>query len=112
MTARYSLALVGQPFGPGTRQFGIAGWPTVAIQVVGSVTGTYTPQATLDGITWVNVPVITTAYTRAATITAAGLYRADVNGYQVFRLSTSDASGAHQVYMFAAMEPVGSGDAA
>ena len=60
----------------------------ITIQVVGSITATFTVQGTVDGVTWVSIlarPIGST--TAATTITAAGIYQIETSGLSDVRLS-------------------------
>lgn len=70
--------------------FGVSSYPMVSFQVVGTITsGNYTPQVSDDGDAWFPITATAADGTVLSTINAAGLYRCDVNGYQVWRLSPS-----------------------
>lgn len=90
-------------------QWGQPGFPTVGFQVVGTISaGHYTPQATIDGQNWVDIPAISIDGTSLTEITVAGIYRCDVNGMQGWKLTASgDFSGAAvQVTSTASEEPL------
>ena len=71
-----------------TGDMGLNGQPTVGVNIQGVIVSGYlTPQISQDGDNWTNIPVLDVAGVAHATITAAGSYRADVNGYVTFRLN-------------------------
>jgi hypothetical protein len=88
--------------------FGMGGYAAVSFQIVGTISaGSYTPQVSDDGATWISVSCYTSDNALVSTVTAAGMYRVDVNGYQVFRLLPSgDFSGNCAVSSFAAAQPL------
>ena len=70
--------------------FGLSGYPTVTFQIEGTFSaGNYTPQVSNDATVWGNIPAVKSDGTSSATVNAAGLYRCDVNGYQLWRLNPS-----------------------
>ncbi len=70
--------------------FGVSGYPTVSFKIVGTITtGNYTPQVSDDGDAWYPITAQAADGTVLNTVNAAGLYRCDVNGYQVWRLNPS-----------------------
>jgi hypothetical protein len=85
-----------------TAGFGPCGQPTVGINVCGTISvGHYTPQVSDDGQNWYPISVLLYDLTVKTTITAAGAYRADVNGFQNFRLLPSnDFSGDQSTVQF------------
>lgn len=106
MSSRYNLKNPNNDT-PNQTVFGVSGWPTVSIQVIGTFTsGTYEPQVSNDGETWAAIPVVAADYSRASTIGATGMYRVDVNGFQVFRLAPTDVVGTLRILMYASMEPL------
>jgi hypothetical protein len=65
----------------------VPGFPTIGFQVTGTIsTGSWTPQASIDGQTYADITCLNVSGLEVASITASGLYRCDVNGYQNFRL--------------------------
>jgi len=88
--------------------FGIGGYPTVSIQIVGTMAaGTYTPQVSNDGgQTWADIQVVSSGGTAASTIDAVGAYRVDANGFAAFRLlPDGSVTNDHVILMFASEEP-------
>lgn len=84
------------------------GTPTLVLQVVGTLSsGSYQAAVSLDGQTFVDISVYKSDNTLAATITAVGIYKVDMNGYQVFRLTPSSAAGTHVIYATATSQPLG-----
>jgi hypothetical protein len=70
--------------------FGMSGQPTVSVNVLGTISvGDYTPQVSNDNQTWYDISVYNAAGDEVTAVTVAGLYRADVNGYELFRLHPS-----------------------
>lgn len=94
--------------GGSTPVFGISGYPTVSIQLVGSMAaGEYTPQVSNDGgQTWADIQVVSSSGTAASTIDGVGAYRVDANGFSSFRLLPDEnVTADHVIYMFASEEP-------
>jgi hypothetical protein len=87
--------------------FGIGGYPTVSIQVIGTMAaGSYTPQVSNDGSTWADIQVVSSGGTAASTIDAVGAYRVDANGFSSFRLlPDGSVTSDHVLLMFASEEP-------
>jgi hypothetical protein len=94
-----NIQIPGSPFAGGSAvQFSV-GTPTLSFQIVGALSsGSYQGQISNDGSTWVNVGVYTSDNALVSTVTAAGMYRVDVNGYQNFRLAPSSVVGTHVIY--------------
>lgn len=108
MSVRHAYPYPGNPIAGGdTPVFGLGGYPTVSIQVIGTLSsGSYTPQVSNDGgQTWGDIQVVSAGGTAASTIDAVGLYRIDANGFQALRLNPSSPVGDHSLLMFATEEP-------
>jgi hypothetical protein len=87
--------------------FGLSGYPTVSFQIVGTFTsGSYTPQVSNDGEAWGDISAISLDGTAAATVSAVGMYRCDVSGFQIWRLNPSSVEGSHAITSFAGTEPM------
>jgi hypothetical protein len=81
---------------------------TVSIQIVGTLSaGSYTLEASLDGVTFQTIKMANNLSTLATTIAAPGIYRADINGFQCAHLVPSSPVGTHQVYIFGTTVPLG-----
>jgi hypothetical protein len=76
---------------------GMAGQPTVSINVLGNITtGSLTPQVSDDDVNWFDVVILAADGSDISSVLVPGLYRGDVNGFQNFRLQpTSDFVGAY-----------------
>jgi hypothetical protein len=82
--------------------------PTLTFQIVGTFSsGSYQASASIDGVTFNNISVYKADNTLATTVTATGLYKVDLNGYKVFKLTPSSAAGTHVIYFVATSEPLG-----
>ena len=84
------------------------GW--AAIQVIGAYTGDLTPQGSIDQVTWVDLAGVTNASTGATSAAIPsgeeGIYRANVSGLALFRLSANSAvTGAAVVLIKAVGRP-------
>lgn len=95
-------------YGASDFAFGMSGQPTVSVNVQGTISaGHYTPQISDDGTSWYDISVYNPAGSEVVTITVAGVYRTDVNGYQMFRLHPSvDFAGTPQLQYFSYPTPM------
>lgn len=76
--------------GNSASSFGLSGLPTVSVNVRGTISGgNYVPQVSNDGVAWEDIQMFGTDGVAFSVISVAGIYRADVNGYQAFRLHAS-----------------------
>ena len=83
------------------------GFPTISFQIVGTFTsGSYTPQVSNDGETWISMSAISIANALVSSVTLVGMYRADVNGYQCFRLSPTSVVGTLAIYIVGSAVPL------
>jgi hypothetical protein len=65
---------------------------TMGMQVTGIWTGTLVPEVTLDGVNWVGISIAPVpAGTVVSSITAVGIFQANVSGVKSFRLRASTA---------------------
>ena len=70
-----------------TGDMGLNGQPTVSVNIQGVIaSGSLIPQVSLDGDNWYNISMSDNAGNVVSSIIAAGIFRADVNGYVGFRL--------------------------
>lgn len=68
----------------------LAGIGSVAVQITGSFTATFTFEGTLDGTTWVSVNMYASSTGLSTTVTTgAGIWQGDVSGYMAFRVRAS-----------------------
>lgn len=71
------------------------GRPTVAVQITGTYTGALTPQATVDGATWVTLSGLLNANTGAYSATVAsgttGIFQVESAGFAQIRLTALSA---------------------
>jgi hypothetical protein len=82
--------------------------PTLAIQLIGTfASGSYGFEVSLNGQTWVAIDGLNKDNEIVSSASAVGLYRFDVNGYPCFRLKSSSAAGAMQVYAIGSTAPLG-----
>lgn len=73
---------------------------TVAVQALGSWSGTIQPETAIAGQSAVNVQVTPVASSTAqSTITANGAYVANVAGYSVFKVCGATITGSAKVYV-------------
>lgn len=95
-------------YGGSDSAFGLSGQPTVSVNVTGTVSvGDYTPQVSNDNQTWYDVTVYNNAGDAVTAVSVAGIYRTDVNGYEMFRLHPStDFAGATALQYFAYATPM------
>jgi hypothetical protein len=78
----------------------IDGKATVALQVLGSWSGTIQPKAAIAGQTTANLqatPVAST--TLQSTITTSGAYVANITGYSIFQVCGATITGTAKIYV-------------
>jgi hypothetical protein len=75
---------------------GVVGYASVALQVSGTFTGTLNVTGTVDGVNWVAVAVLApnAAAARATSITAPGVYWANVAGLSKLKVAASSITGS------------------
>lgn len=82
--------------------------PTLTFQIVGTFTsGSYQAAASIDGTTFANISVYKSDNTLGSTVTTVGLFKVDMNGYKVFRLTPTSVVGAQVLYFVATDQPLG-----
>lgn len=71
----------------------VSGYGAITFQVTGTFTATVTFEATVDGSTWVALPVYDTSLARQTTATAPGTFQANISGYSSVRARVTWTSG-------------------
>lgn len=73
----------------------VGGFAAASFQITGTFTsGAFTPQVSNDGSTWVATVAYAADGTKKTTLTAVGMYRVDVNGFKMVRLSAASVVGS------------------